>query len=98
MPAPKGKEERVVFAVAPEGTGDGTGPVVLLGVSNAANEFMQNGMAHNFDLSSLGVPVKLILFGAPTYDDVMSHMRKLMEASKTRAVDMTNRDFSIKGT
>lgn len=61
-------EEKVVFAVSPRGhvdDDDGTFDV-LLGVPLAAWEYMKDGKTHIFDLTKLGLPVRILLYGGPT--------------------------------
>jgi hypothetical protein len=54
------EEQRVVFAVAAAPK-----PIIVLGVSQAAWEYMEDGHTHTFDLTKVGLPVRIIMFGGP---------------------------------
>lgn len=87
--------EKLVFAVAPSGTGDNV-PIVIVGVPADAWKYMSDGKTHHFDLTSVGLPVKFMLFGADDHD---SALRVLQEAAAARGMplqDLRRRDFSIK--
>jgi hypothetical protein len=95
MPAPIYRNNKIVFAVAPEGTGDGLGPMLLVGISKDAFEYMKDGKTHDFDLSSIGVPIKMVLFGASTFEEARATVERMAAMSKTRTADLTGRNFSI---
>lgn len=87
------KKESMVFMVADEV--DGT-KVITLGVSKEAWEYMKDGKTHTFDFSNIGLPIKLIIFGA---EDNASAVMTLQEAAKAGGIaikDMRGQDFSIK--
>lgn len=55
------KEEKLVVAL---GTGgDQPVPVVILGMTDAAWEYCAEGQTHLLDMTKLGIPCKLVLFG-----------------------------------
>jgi len=85
-------DEKCVFCIA----NSAVGPVLTIGVPQAAWEYMKDGKTHNFDLTSIGFPIKLILFGAESHD---AAMRTLEQAAKQQGVailDERRRDFDIK--
>lgn len=88
-------EEKMVFAISPEGQGDGV-PVLLVGVPKGAWQYMRNGKTHTFDLTSAGLPVKLVLFGGRDHADVMRHVNEAMKMTNTPYLDQRRTDFSIK--
>ena len=54
------RANQVVFAVSSRADG---GVDVLLGVPTAAWEYMQDGKTHTFDLTKLGLSIRLIMCG-----------------------------------
>jgi hypothetical protein len=84
---------RVVFGVAPDPHGGV--PLVLLGVPSAAWDYMKDGKTHTFDLTAIGVPLKLIMFGAKDRDEAV---RLLEEGNKRAGLSSLHdrRDFGIK--
>lgn len=56
-------------------------PVLLLGIPAGAWEYMQDSKTHTFDLTKVGLPLKLVMFGAPTYDQVVETMDVAARAS-----------------
>lgn len=88
-------EERLIFAICPEGQGDGV-PALMIGVPKGAWQYMRDGKTHTLDLTSAGLPIKLILFGGSDHADVMRQVNEVMKATNTPYLDQRNRDFSIK--
>jgi hypothetical protein len=88
-------EQKVVFAVAPQGQGDGV-PVVVLGIPEGAWEYMSKGKTHTFDLTMAGVPVKLILFGGKDHSEVFGILDKTAQVSNTPYLNRMRDDFSMK--
>lgn len=88
-------EQKLVFAVGPDGQGDGV-PLILVGVSAAAWAYMSDGKTHHCDLSGIGLPIKLMLFGGADRADIV----KTIEAFNTRrglaSLHLPQRDFGIK--
>jgi hypothetical protein len=87
-------EENIIFAVSPEGTGDGV-PLVILGVPRGAWRYMHDGKTHNFDLTKVGIPVKLMIFGAMNHDAAMKILDDAAKAGGTTYEDARQKDFSI---
>lgn len=88
-------EQKVVFGLSPDGQGDGV-PLLLLGIPQAAWDYMRDGKTHTFDLTKVGLPVKLVLFGAADH----AAARKAIEAANAAAgyptLDLRREDFAIK--
>ena len=87
------RPEQVVFGVSPreDGTVD-----VLLGVSVAAWEFMKDGRTHTFDLTKLGLPVRILLYGGPDQAKVREVIDQHNAAlGLTEVEDRQEDDFSL---
>ena len=85
--------EKVVFAVAPRADG---GLDVLLGVSAASWEYMKDGKTHTFDLTKLGLPIRIMMFGSADHQkalDVIQAHNASIGVFETD--DQRGRDFSI---
>jgi len=87
-------EQKLVFAISPEGHGDGI-PLLLVGVPRAAWVYMKDGKTHHFDLSSIGIPIKLMMFGAADHDAAMKVVQDAIAASGLACLDECQTDFSI---
>lgn len=88
-------EEKLVFAISPEGQGDGV-PLLIVGVPRGAWRYMRDGKTHHFDLTKVGIPVKMMFFGCK---DHAAGMKVLEDAAKSRGqpyLNKLNEDFSIK--
>lgn len=46
-------------------------PVVLVGLSEAAWDYMRGGLCHDFDLTKIGINAKLVIFRAKTRKEAM---------------------------
>jgi hypothetical protein len=90
------REQKIVFAIAPTGQGDGEGPVLLLGVPRGAWDYMKDSKTHTFDLTSLGLPIKLILYGAKDHREAMRAIEDHMKKQGIPYDDQRGADFAIK--
>jgi hypothetical protein len=77
------------------GVPDGV-PVLLVGVPAGAWEYMKDGKTHHFDLTRIGIPIKMMFFGAADHGAAMKLMEDAQRASNTPALDLRREDFSIK--
>ena len=57
-------EQKVVFGISDDKK------TVILGMSRAAFEYCSKGMTHTFDLNVFGVPVRIVLFGGETRQEI----------------------------
>lgn len=87
-------EQRLVFAVSPNGTGDGV-PLVLVGIPIGAWDFMKDEHTHNFDLTKVGLPVKFILFGCTDRGRAIGIIEEANAARGESTLHMPTVDFSI---
>ena len=88
-------EQKIVFGVSYEGQGDNI-PVILIGVPVGAWDYMKDGKTSHFDLTSVGVPIKLILFGAEDHTGAMKLIEEHNRRLRLPYLDERRRDFSIK--
>lgn len=87
------REQKVVFALSTRDEGYD----VLLGVPTAAWDYMKDGQTHTFDLTKLGLPIRIILYGGPDRPTV----RAAIDAhNKTLGIetvwDLSLEDFAIR--
>lgn len=87
----------VVFAKA--ATPDGV-PMIILGIHPDAVEYMKDGKTNNFDLTKLGVPVRIMIFGAESQEAAIRLIEQGMAQSGrgiplVDATDLPGQTFSI---
>ncbi len=68
-------------------------PIVIIGIPAQAWEYMKGGKTHHFDFTGIGVPVKLIMYGAESHDAAMAVLAQATDVT----VDMRGADFWPKG-
>lgn len=66
------KNRKVVLAKAEALPGDV--PTILMGVPADAWDHMKNVKTHTFDLTKVGIPVKILMFGGADYASVIDLM------------------------
>jgi len=88
------RERKIVFGVSPEGQGDGV-PVVMLGITKGAWEWMKDGRTHSLDLTKIGLPVKIMLYGAKNHKEAISVIEQHNNNLGIPIVNKTTEDFSI---
>lgn len=86
------RHQRVVFGASPKG--DTTD--VILGVSAAAWEYMKDGKTHTFDLQSIGLPLRIVLFGAKDTGEAYAVIEKHNASLGLKTEDRSSEDFSMK--
>lgn len=86
-------KNQVVFLASQ--TPDGV-PLVVLGVSKDAWEYMKDGKSHTFDLVKAGLPLRLMLFGGETKEQMLESLKEQGKAWGLTVQDSPG-DFSIKG-
>lgn len=88
-------EQKIVFAMhAPEA--EGKPSTLIVGIPAQAWEFMKAGKTHNLDLTKLGVPVQLMLFGADDHEAAMTMLKEGAAQGGITLVDARQADFSVK--
>lgn len=70
-------------------------PLLILGIPTQAWDYMKDGKTHHFDLTKIGLPVKLMLFGAENHDAAMKVLAAGAAANNEAYLDERRRDFSI---
>ena len=88
---PNGK---VLFVVAPAPAGEA--PTVMLGITPDAWEYMKDGRTHTFDLTKVGAPIKIILFGEKSDEEIEKTVREVAAAKGINIIDRRNEDHGIK--
>jgi hypothetical protein len=86
-------EEKMVFGLAPTASGK---PVLMLGVPQGAWEYMKDGKTHTFDLTSLGVPIMLMLYGAKDHAEAVKLIEDHCKQQNVPLLDERRKDWSIK--
>lgn len=88
----KNINEKVIFGYAPRGAAAD----LIIGMPADAWAYCKDGKTHTLDLSSIGIPIRLMIFGAADHDAakkvIDEHNSKLGLAS----LDARRQDFSIK--
>lgn len=85
-------ENKVVFLATVQENGK---PIVFLGISKEAWEHMKDGKTHTFDLTKVGIPLQLVLFGGPDKSTITSDLKESAKAWGIEVYDQTDKDFSI---
>jgi hypothetical protein len=86
------REDKVVWGIA---NNDGK-PLIVIGIPAAAWEFMKDGKTHHVDLTSAGLPVQFMMFGARDHEHAIELMKEGATAAGGETIDRRNEDFGIK--
>lgn len=87
-------EKRLVFAIGPV-QGD-PHPMLIIGIPKGCWEHMKDGKTSHLDLSSIGIPVKLMMFGADSHDACMKMIQQCAAQQNIAILDKRRDDFSMK--
>lgn len=88
-------QQRLVFAISPGGTGDGV-PLLLVGIPQGAFDYMRDGKTNTLDLTKLGVPLKLVVYGAESHAAAKKIIDDHNAAQGVPCLDLRRDNFSIK--
>lgn len=87
------REKQVVIAAS---TGIDGVPLVVLGMSKAGFEYSKIGNdCHQFDLTKVGIPVRLIMFTRETHDECRKHVENKLFANGHVVADVTRTDLKL---
>lgn len=86
-------EEKMVFAVSKIGDE----PSLLLGIPQAAWEYMKDGKTHHFDLTKAGIPLKLLVFGCEKRGDAVTIIEEHNRRQGMATLYQPGKDFGIDG-
>lgn len=90
-------EEKIVFGFSPPA--DPTKPATLIiGVPNGAWEYMKDGKTHTLDLTKIGIPIQLLLYGADSHDTAMNYIKQHNSRQAIPYLDERQKDFGIDDT
>lgn len=60
-------------------------PILAVGLSAAAWDYIKDGKTHNIDCVKLGIPLRLMIFGGDTRESIL---KKLREDAKDYGIDV----------
>lgn len=86
------KEEKLLFGVAPNSETDD----LLLAVTPQCWEYMKDGKTHTLDLTPIGVPVRLIVFGCENHAAAIKVIEEHNKRLGLGTLHLPRKDFSIK--
>lgn len=86
------KEQRVVFGTSRDKKGN---TIIIIGIPKLAWEYMQDGKTNNIDLSKLGAPLQIVLYGASDHETALKYINGQIEADGHKPQDKRTTDFSI---
>lgn len=86
-------EDKLLFALLP--FENEKVPGLLVGIPRGAWDYMRDGNTHTLDLTRLGIPVRLMLFGAETHADALKTFEEAARANGVALLDQRHsEDFS----
>jgi len=86
-------EQRVVFAVSPELETNNV--IILLQVPPGGWDYMKDGTCHTFDLTKMGLPVKILLAGCESREQAMQIVNDANAAKGVTTIQNPQTDYSI---
>lgn len=86
-------DTQIVFSLTRDQKG---GTVLILGIPGEAWEKIKNQNTANFDLSKVGLPLKVIIYGAEDHKAAMAVIDDYNRKMNLPYMDRRNEDFGIK--
>ena len=87
------RDEQCAFSLMP--MLDHSAPIVSVGIPDAAWKRIRNGETHTIDLVKVGVPFRLMLFGAATNEAAVTILMDAAKLAGLPVYDERRRDLSI---
>lgn len=94
--APATDEGRVVFGFVPAETQADGVPILILGLTDAARADLARGMQQTLDLTSIGLPLKLITTGGKDQATIRAALELFVRDSGAATHTMYGRDLAMK--
>lgn len=91
-PAPATREERVIFAFTPSDIAPENIPVLAFIMPEASWTYMQSGLGHEFDLTALGIPLRVVIGRTATHATGMEELRRAHGETAERYKDLRDAD------
>lgn len=88
-------EKKIVFCVGRDTAFNDGVPLLMMGVPRGAWEYMRGGRTHHFDFTSIGLPVRMMLYGAKTHAQAMKVIEDAARQQGIPLLDERRRDFGI---
>lgn len=73
---PTAREKQVLFAYKPAHETQDKVPVLAFIIPQAAWDYMKNGLGHDFDLTNVGIPLKIVIGRTKTQATGVAELRK----------------------
>lgn len=90
---PKPNNEQVTFMLGADGQGR---PMLIFGMTDAAWEYMKDGLTHNFDFTSIGLPMTAMILRGKDSEAVMAELQAAADTLGIPIQDDRDKDFSVK--
>lgn len=92
---PRPNEEKVLFAFTPGSDApDGVATLVFM-MPQSAWEYMHTGLGHDFDLTKLGIPIKVVIGRCKNRKDGLEKLSPWLANAK-KVADATGVDIGFK--
>ena len=87
-------DEKPVFMLAGGGS---EGPIFVMGIPAKCWEYMKDGKTSTYDLTRVGMPIKIMLFGGDTHESIIRDFQKWADEHGAAFTDMRDKgEFKIK--
>lgn len=73
-----------------------TGPIMIVGMTTASWEYCKDGKTLTFDLDSVGIPLKLVIFGAENHEKAIEVIQTHNAFQEKSMIDVRDQDLGIK--
>lgn len=85
--------EKVVFAFTPADQSPDGVPTLAFLMPQAAWDYMQDGLGHEFDLTNVGVPLQVIIGRTETYQTGVALLSQVNALTGTTPKDVSGADL-----
>lgn len=72
-------------------------PTLLLGITEAAWDYLKQGGVNHFDLSSMGLELRVVVFGGKDQEEVYEALRIAAKSAGGELLDQRDKDHGVKG-
>ena len=89
------RESKVLFAMSPAHTQPDGVPVLVFVMPNKAWEYMKDGLGHDFDLTNVGIPLKILIGRCKDHADGMARLEQFNGGELKRSGFKDVRDVDV---
>jgi hypothetical protein len=95
MTSAKDREQQVIFAFVPQSKAADGIPTLTFMMPEASWHYMRNGLGHEFDLTNVGIPLRVIIGRSANHASGMAQLEKANGGTMKKFTEVRDADLKF---